>query len=345
MKILIVSTIVPYVEGGGTQIVDWLEIMLARAGHDVEVFRIPFHSSYREMPDQMLALRLFDLSEAADRLIAIRTPSYLLRHPNKVVWFIHHHRGAYDLWGTDYQDLPDTSVGRKYRDMFVRADNVALAEAQSIFANSRVVAKRLLDFNAVQSKVLYPPLLWPERFRCGSFDGPIVYVSRITPHKRQMLAAEALLHTSLPVRLLIIGPADSPEYVLEIQQFAAEHGLKERLTVRPEWITEEEKISVLADSRAALYLPYDEDSYGYSCLEAQHSSKAVITTTDSGGALELIQHEVNGLVVSADPMSIAAALDRLWADRELARHLGAAGPARIEELGISWDTVLKELLT
>ena len=49
------------------------------------------------MVEQMLALRLVNVSHEAELLICLRTPSYLLQHPNKVVWFLHHHRPAYDL--------------------------------------------------------------------------------------------------------------------------------------------------------------------------------------------------------------------------------------------------------
>ena len=106
MRVVVASTFVPFVDGGASFMVDWLEQMLLRRGHEVETLRIPFDSHYPELLDQMLALRLLDVTAHGDRLIAIRTPSYLLRHPAKVLWFIHHHRGAYDLWGTPYQDIP-----------------------------------------------------------------------------------------------------------------------------------------------------------------------------------------------------------------------------------------------
>ena len=77
---------------------------------------------------------------------------------------------------------------------------------------------------------------------------------------------------------------------------------------------------------------------------AHHSSKAVITTTDSGGSLELVENEVNGLVTSPDPESIGAAFDRLWRDRGLAKRLGEAGPQRIRELGVDWETVTTGLI-
>src|SRR5881396_3114565 len=125
MKIIIASSVAPFVDGGSTFIVDWLGEMIQALGHEVEVLKFPFSPTTPEMLDQMLALRLIDLSQHGDRLIAIRHPSYLLRHPNKILWFIHHHRGAYDLWGTKYQDLPSTPEGIGYRDAIISADELA----------------------------------------------------------------------------------------------------------------------------------------------------------------------------------------------------------------------------
>ena len=126
-------------------------------GHEVDTVEIPFHSAWDTMLEQMLAIRLMDVSEAADVLVAIRTPSYLLRHPNKRLWFIHHHRGAYDLWGTPYQDIPSTPEGLAVRHAVVAADELYLREAQQIFTNSQIVADRLREFNDLEGHVLYPP--------------------------------------------------------------------------------------------------------------------------------------------------------------------------------------------
>src|SRR5258706_9216097 len=143
MRVLIVSTIVPHIIGGGELIVDWLNKKFGEYGVESEVIKIPFRSYYGEMLEQMLALRLMDVSDYADQVIAIRTPSYLVRHPNKVLWFIHHHRGAYDLWGTSYQDIPNTKEGVSIRDAIIKSDNLAFGEARKIFTNSKVVSARL----------------------------------------------------------------------------------------------------------------------------------------------------------------------------------------------------------
>lgn len=338
------STFVPFVDGGASFIVDWLERMLLRRGHEVETLRIPFDSHYPELLDQMLALRLLDVSGHGDRLIAIRTPSYLLRHPAKVLWFIHHHRGAYDLWGTSYQDIPDTPGGRRIREAIINADNLAFREARAIFANSGVVRGRLRRFNGVNAEVLYPPLMDPELYGASGYGDFVLYVSRLTAHKRQHLAIEAMRYTKTAVRLIVAGAPEDREYVGRLKRLAETRGLRGRVEVRAGWIPEREKIDLYAQCLAVIYAPFDEDSYGYPSLEAHHSGKAVITTSDAGGTLELVRDGENGFVTGPSPKKIGAALDRLYRDRALARRMGEAGMRRIKELGISWDRVLERLL-
>jgi glycosyltransferase involved in cell wall biosynthesis len=342
MRVILATTSVPFVRGGADLIVEWLETMLLRCGHDVEVFRFPFVSHYPVMPEQMLALRLLDISDRGDRLIAIRTPSYLLRHPNKVLWFIHHHREVYDLWGTPYGGMPVNSPeSLGYREAFRNADNRALREAAKIFTNSQVVSCRLKTFNNVDSEVLYPPLLEPERYRPGPHGDYLLYISRIVPHKRQHLAVEAMRHTRTPVRLVVAGPVNHPPYVDQLRSLAPE----DRVTILDGWIPEEQKLDLIAGCLGGIYCPFDEDSYGYAGLEMQQAAKAVIVTTDSGGPLELIADGYNGLVTEPTPEALAAAMDRLYDNREAARRMGEAALARIAALGIGWGRVLSRLLS
>ena len=37
-----------------------------------------------------------------DVVITTKFPSYLIKHPNKVVWLVHQLRQAYELHGTDF---------------------------------------------------------------------------------------------------------------------------------------------------------------------------------------------------------------------------------------------------
>lgn len=343
MKIALCSTFVPFVDGGYRNIVEWLEATLLEAGHHVERIYLPEVDSPDLLFKQMAAFRFVDLS-AADRVICFRPQSHLIQHPHKIVWFIHHLRAFYDLWDTEYRVFPDDTKHRGIRDALRAADTAALKEARRIFTNSNVVSQRLLRYNAIESEPLFPPVREPGRFGFRAMNDEIVCICRLEHHKRQHLLIEALGHCSTPVRLRLCGVSGEPAYADLLAKLAREHGVADRVTIEARWISETEKATYLAECLAGAYIPVDEDSYGYPTLETAHSAKPILTTTDSGGPLEFVEHERNGMVVAPLPDAIAAAMDRLYADRPGSKAMGERAQARIGELHISWEHVLERLL-
>lgn len=346
MKVIVASTVVPFLKGGYTVIIDSLVDRLRAEGKTVEKMLFPFSSRWDEILDQMLAFRLMDLSQHGDRLITVRFPSYLLQHPNKTVWFIHHHRGAYDLWGTEYQDIPMTPEGVRVRDSIRNADAAALAECRPVFANSKIVAGRLKQFNGVSAEVLYPPLPCAEAYHCAGYSDYILYLGRLVHHKRQWLAIEAMRYVETGVRLVIAGKPDPDAlpYLAELHALVDRHNLQDRVTILADWLPEGRKVEMFAECLAGAYFPLDEDSFGYPSLEAHCSGKAVITTTDSGGTLELVRNGENGLVMEPTALAIARGMDAVYRNRALARAMGDAGRARMDALGINWEHVTRRLL-
>jgi len=341
--VVVASTFVPFIEGGSQMIVTDLVDALRLREHEVDTVAIPTISHWDVLLEEALAMRLLEVGHGSDVLIAIRPPSYVLRHPNKRLWFIHHHRGAYDLWGTQWQDFPPGPDGVAMRDAVHRFDDLYLAESKRIFTNSQTVADRLASFNGVDADVLYPPLGHPERFYWSAPEDYVFYPCRITSHKRQRLAVEAAGHLETDARVVIAGVPEHPGELAALTSLIAERGLERRVTLMPRWISESEKAELTARSLAVLYLPFDEDSYGYVSLEASHARKAIITCSDSGGALELVRDGDNGLVVDPDPVSLAAAIDRLAADPQLATSLGARAHQVLAEKDITWDRVVDSL--
>jgi glycosyltransferase involved in cell wall biosynthesis len=108
---------------------------------------------------------------------------------------------------------------------------------------------------------------------------------------------------------------------------------------------EDDKREHIGRSLACAYLPVDEDSYGYPTLEAAHSAKAILTTSDSGGVLEFVQDARNGFVTEPTAQALAEAMDRLYADRSLAAELGAAAERRVADLDISWQHVVERIVS
>jgi glycosyltransferase involved in cell wall biosynthesis len=344
MKIILCSSFVPFIHGGARNIVEWLKNELVVAGHQVEHIYLP----QIDIPDlilpQMAAYRWVDLAASADRVICFRPPAHAIQHPNKILWFIHHIRVFYDLWDTPYRGFPDDEHHRNIRDILNRADTAAMLESKHIFTNSKVVTDRLQRFNNIDSEVLYPPIFRPERFQCVDFNDDIVYICRVEHHKRQHLLLEALHHTRTPVRLSLYGASAGNAYANELRKSATSLKLRNRVSFDNRWISEEEKSDILAHCLAAAYLPLDEDSYGYPSLEASHSSKPILTTTDSGGVLELVIDGYNGRVCEPNPKALAEAMDQLYLDRENTRKMGKNAAQRIIDLNICWKHVLERLL-
>ncbi|WP_245439575.1 glycosyltransferase family 4 protein [Microvirga aerophila] len=338
-----VSSAIPLVQGGGRFIVDWLAPKLVEAGHEVETVWIPQVDDPATLFQQMLAFRLMDLNDSFDRVITFRPPAHVVRHHTKIVWFIHHIRQFYDLWETDYNPLPRTAYWEAYRANLKTADTKALDEAHKIFTNSAIVQKRLKTFNGVDAEVLYPPVLAPERFFAEAWGGEIAFICRVEHHKRQHLAIEAMKLTRTPVRLRIAGRSASAEYADYLRKLIALRELEDRVTLDLRWISEGEKTSLLSTALAAIYVPLDEDSYGYPTIEAALARKTTVTVSDSGGVPEFIIDGVSGIVADPDPAALADAFDRVWTDRKLARDLGQNAYQRLAELRIHWEHVIERL--
>lgn len=344
MKIALCSSYVPFIRGGARNIVEWLREELLREGHKVELIYMPHIDAPDQLFSQMSSYRWMDLTQSADRVICFRPPAHVIPHPQKILWFIHHVRVFYDLWDSPYRGFPDDEKHTQIRDILRDADTQALLEAKAIFTNSKIVSERLYKFNKVDSEVLYPPIFNAKLYSHKKLGDEIVYLCRIEHHKRQHLMIEAMSYTKSKVKLRLCGASSSDAYIKELNSAINSSKASSRIVFENRWISDDEKVNILANALAVAYVPLDEDSYGYPSLEASHSSKPVITTTDSGGVLELIEHENNGFVCEPDPRSIAEAMDKMYLDRNATKKMGANAYARISELNISWPHTLERLL-
>jgi glycosyltransferase involved in cell wall biosynthesis len=343
MKIALCSSFVPFVNGGYRNIVEWLAVVLRDNGHHVEIFYLPQADTPDVLFQQMIAYRWVNL-DTADTIICFRPQAHVIPHHRKIIWFIHHLRVFYDLWPTEYRGFPDDANYRGIRDALRKVDDTALREAKKIFTNSQIVRDRLRTYNNVESEVLYPPILNPERFYCSGFNDEIVCISRVEHHKRQHLLVQAMQYTHTPVRLRLSGVSADSGYPDKLRKMIGDFGLVDRVILDQRWITEDEKAQQLANCLACAYMPLDEDSYGYPALEASHASKAILTTSDSGGVLELVQDRVNGYVTEPSPQAVAEAMDRLYLEPKLASAFGRNAHDRVSQLNISWSHVVQRLL-
>ncbi len=345
MRIVVADSQVPFVTGGAELLAANLVAALRTAGHEVSLVTLPFRWF---PPDQalnaVLAARLVDLSASAagpvDRVIALRFPATCVRHPDKVVWLLHQHREAYDLWGTPYGSLAAVPGGEAVRSSIVRADREFLGEARRVYTISRNVSGRLRRFNGIDSTPLYHPPPDHASLRPGDGEDFLFFPSRIAPLKRQDLAVEAMRHAPPGLRLVVAGGAESPADADRLARLVVAAGVADRVTLLGA-VSRQELLDLYARCRAVVFTPFDED-YGYVTLEAFYAGKPVLTCTDSGGPLEFVRDGETGVVAEPSPGALGEAIGRL--DHERARRLGHNARDLVDSLDLSWARVVAELL-
>ena len=347
MRILIATVKIPFIRGGAEILADGLLDALLKAGHEAEIVPMPFKWYPPErILDHMLACRMLDLTESTgtkvDLVIGLKFPAYYVHHTNKVVWLLHQHRQAYELWDHPVAgDMIHFPNGRQVREAIEQADRNLLPAAKTIFTLSHNVSGRLKRYSGIDSKPLYHPPPGAESIYSGPAEDYLFCPSRITPIKRQFLVLEAVAHTRNPVRVRFAGAADTPPYIEQLKARARELRVSDRI----DWlgrVNDAEKLRLYAHCLAVVYPPIDED-YGYVTLEAMLAAKPVITCSDSGGTHEFIVPDQTGLIVDADPAKIGAAMDSVWENRGRAAEMGACAREHYADLNISWETVVQEL--
>jgi glycosyltransferase involved in cell wall biosynthesis len=341
MRLLVAEARVPSVRDGAELHAQSLIAELRRRGHDAESVALPFQAPKSTLLAQACAWRMLNLSSSnarpVDVLIATRFPTWFARHPRKIAWLIHQHRPAYELFGTPYSDFTASDDDGRLRQEIIDLDSRMLGECERIVTNARNTADRLQRFNRITARPLYHPPPIADRLRDGPYGNYVLVVARLEPLKRVELAIRAMAHVPAPIRLVIVGDG-SQRAALERE--AAQSGAGDRIEFAGA-VWGEAVASLYAGALAVIYAPFDED-YGYVTLEAFLASKPVITATDAGGPLEFVVDGTNGFVCEPDAHAIAAAVNRLAADRALAERLGRAG--RSVARAITWDGVIEQLL-
>lgn len=343
MKILVATSDVPFVEGGHRVIARALVQAFREAGHESEILTTPQNRFGRQFA-AYTATRFTDVEftgngERVDRLISLRFPSYVLKHPNHVCWLNHRMREYYDLWTSWSGELSwkgriKESVRRR---LIHAADRRYLSgNLRKLFAQSKNVQEGLRHWGNIPSEVLYPPP--PHRdYRTEEYADFILSPARLSPLKRVPLLLEALA-TMPQGNVVLVGEGAERA---KIEEIVKRHSLESRVKLAGH-LDDAALAGLYARCRAVYYAPVNED-YGLVPIEAFRSRKPVLTATDSGGPTELVQHGRNGYVLPAAPKEFAHHMTLLLQDSALAEKLGSYGFESTKQ--INWPETVIQLLT
>lgn len=334
MNVVVCGAQKPFTRGGAELHQENLVRAIKEAGHHADLVRLPVAWEKQRLFDSPLAWRLTPID--ADIVIATNFPSYFVRHPRKVVWLFHQHRGAYDAADAAWSDFGLDDETLELQRLLTEWDTRALEEATRLYTTSGVVAQRLRRFNGLIGRPLYHPPPLHDSLREGPFGDYVFCATRIEANKRPHLLVDSMVHAP-GVRSVIAGTGS---YLEEITASVKRQGLGSRVELLG-FVSDDELIDLYAGALAVIYAPYDED-YGYVTLQAFRAGKPVITAGDSGGVLEWVRDGVNGIVTDGSAEAVGQAVARLDADRALARRMGAAAHETVRDL--SWGPVVRELL-
>jgi glycosyltransferase involved in cell wall biosynthesis len=340
-SVVVAATQVPFERGGAEWHAEALHAELAKRGFRSALVQVPFRWDPREeVLRHALAWRMLDFTRGGphevDLLIATRFPSYVARHPNKVLWLFHPFRQAYDLHDAGIDGFPDTPEGRALHEQVVALDTSALRECRRIFTTSENNVRRLRRYNGVEAQVLRLPLQDAASYRTADAEPFVLSAGRLESLKRPELLVRAAAFLPAGTRAEIVGEGTQRE---ELERLAEALGVADRVRFRGR-VSDGELRDLYARCAVVFYAPFDED-YGLVTVEAFQSRKPVVTTTDAGGPLEFVREGVSGLVTAPEPEAIGAALARLLGDAPAARRMGEAGYDSVR--GLSWDFVIGTL--
>ena len=341
MRIAVCSPQVPFAHGGAEVLAEQLVEELNARGHEAALVTVPFkwYPGTRVL-GQAFLWRLLDLEETdgrpIDLVVATKFPSYVVRHPRKVVWLVHQFRQAYELDRTGLGQFGESPEERALRRKLHSLDRVALGEARKLCAISRNVAERLERALGLRAEVVLPP---PQElaFRCDGYEDFVLSVGRLDRAKRVDLLLEAL---AAEPGLDAVIAGDGPDRG-RLEELARRHGLDGRARFCGR-VEPGELADLYARCLAVYYAPVDED-YGMVPYEAFLSEKPVVTTTDAGGPLDVVADRRTGLVCEPRGEAVAGAVRFLREHPDDVRAWGRAGKAVAEQ--VTWDRAIERLLS
>lgn len=343
-RIVVVTSDVPFVEGGHLTIARSTVRALRDSGHEADLILTPQNRFGRQFR-AYLANRFTDIEEDGlgrkiDQVISFRYPSYAVKHRFHVCWLNHRLREYYDLWEAFSSRM--TLKGRlkeNLRRVLIRTlDNYFLKHnVTKLFAQSKTIQARLMKWGKIKSEVLYPPP--PQRnYRTDDYQNFIFSPSRLQKLKRLDLLVEAFRHVKNPEMKAMIAGEGPEENAL--RQLIEKYGLINRVHLFGP-ADEQTLLSHYARCLAVFFCPVRED-YGFVTGEAFASRKAVLTAVDSGGPPELVKDGVTGYVLDPQPEIIARKIDELAENKDLAIEMGTKASAFIATF--TWEQTINKLL-
>lgn len=317
--------------GGAERFYDGLVGGLNKLGCQAEIISIPADEpDFESIIDNYDRCARLDLTEF-DVVISTKAPTYVVNHPNHVLYLVHTVRVFDDMFERVFNN--PTKVHYEQRAKIHARDFAALSKVKARFAIGHEVAERLFRWRGLNAEVLHPPLGFSE-FKCNKAEDYFFLPGRLHDWKRVDLVIKAILQSKLPMRLKIAGTGEAEAKLKDIANGDPRIEFLGR-------IDDANLVELYSRCIAVPFTPVHED-YGYITLEAFASKKPVITCNDSGEPARIVENSLSGLICSPDPLEICKAMEYLFNNRKNSADMGNHGFSWVS--GMDWSKVATKLL-
>jgi glycosyltransferase involved in cell wall biosynthesis len=232
------------------------------------------------------------------------------------------------LWGHAVNrcgSLRPTALTRNFKT--VRTERRTLPNIRSIaiseFAKQQMIRA---GYPADRIEVLLNPAPAATDYTAPPENGPprFVFLGRMIPHKGVDWLLRSISHLRADATFDLAGTGNQEA---EYRVLAKQLGLEQRVTFHG-WLAPDAAQQLVKNARALIFPSIWHEPGGLVALEAMANGRAVIAS-QVGGLTEIFADQQSGLLVPpGDAPALAAAIDRLAADHDLARRLGQTGRQR-----------------
>lgn len=301
-----------------------------------------------------------------DAVISTQPPSTTHRHPRHLALFFHHHRVFYDLEDVWIEGgfAPDPDLHRRAGERIRALDQPRFDAVRWFAAGSETVRRRLGRFNGLDRVSLFHAGIAvggtvaaaARRAAEGARrDGPVLCVGRLEfPKRPELLVAAMRRLPSVPA--VLVGDGGRQDWVRTVDHRLAHTGDLDAVDERALWCcrvdgaeaapdgwesnvrslgrVDDPTLEHLYATTPCVVAPALDEDYGLTAIEAMAHGAPVVVCEDGGGLADLVEHEVDGLVVAPTGAAIAAAVERVLTDADLAATL--ADGARRRAAATTW---------
>jgi glycosyltransferase involved in cell wall biosynthesis len=211
------------------------------------------------------------------------------------------------VWGTD------VALARK-APRLVRG---VLRKARLVIAASTALAHEAIELGAQEVRVIPSGVDLPAEVAEPDDPPHVLYAGRLSPEK----GIRELVEATREMRLVVAGDGPLRREVPDALGFVPH-----------------DELATLYERAAVVACPSHREGFGVVCAEAMAHGRPVVAGA-VGGLLDLVVDGETGLLVPpGDVTALRAALERLLADPDLRRRLGAGARERARTL-LSWPAV------